>query len=168
MLHLDKKFLAEYSTREKLAHTKFLNDLIKKSKNVIHTYPTPERFNGLKDPVVHAERYVYGFDKEKIWSQIPFAGTLILSLSNTPLERCLMENGFDPEDIPKLIDLAKETGKIRFGLERDPLHYEGLDYLQPIFDEFQPPVLFSIPTSNFISDKTLEMYASEFSWRCLK
>lgn len=159
---MDKKFLAEYSTQEKLAYNKFLNNLIKKPKDVVHTYPTAERFNGLKDPVIHAERYVYGFDNEKIWSQIPFAGTLILSLSNTPPERCLKQNGFEPEDIPKLIDLAKETGKIRFGLERDPLQYEGLDYLQPIFDEFQPPTLYAIPTSNFISDKTAMMHASEF------
>jgi hypothetical protein len=60
---LDKKFLAEYSTRENLAYNKFLNNLIKKPKDVVHTYPSHGRFNGLKDPVVHAERYVYSFDQ---------------------------------------------------------------------------------------------------------
>lgn len=109
-----------------------------------------------------AERYSNIFDNEKIWSQIPFAGTLILSLSNTPVERCTNENGFEPNDIPKLIDLAKETGKIRFGLEKDPLKYEGLDYLQPIFDELKPPVLYALPTTSFVSEKIAMEYAAEF------
>lgn len=88
---MNKKFLAEYSSKEILAYNKFLNDLVKKPKNTVSSYPTADRFGGLKEPIVHAERYIHSFDKEKIWSQIPFAGTLILSISNATPEMCLRE-----------------------------------------------------------------------------
>src|SRR5437879_13276652 len=123
---MDKKFLAEYSSREKAAHSKFLNNVIK--QKTYAQYPDASRPGRLKNPIIQSEPHIYSLDNEKIWSQIPFAGSLIVSLPNLPENMCLNHNGFEPSDIPKLIDLAKETGKVKFTLQGDPLSYLGLDY----------------------------------------
>ena len=40
-----------------------------------------------------------------------------------------------------MIDLAKETDRVQFVLSSKPTRYEGLDHLQPIFEEMRPPVV---------------------------
>lgn len=154
---MDKKYLAELSSRDKSKHRKFGKELLKKNKR--QRYP---QFDDLKEPVIQAERYCYSFDNEKIWSQIPLAGSLILSIANAPKEMCLRENGFEPTDISKLIDLAKETNKIKFVLEQDPLDYVDLDYLDPIFTEFEPPTAHSVDISNWIDELEQKKIAAEF------
>jgi len=154
---LDKKFLAEYSSKEKAEFRKYLKSSI---KNPTKPYPPYSRFGEIKNPIVHSDPHVYTFDHEKIWSQIPFAGTLMVSIHNVPEKLCLSQNGFEPSDIPNLIQLAKETGKIKFGLQTDPLHYEGLDYLEPLIREFEPPV-FYYPEKTQIPEIERKKWANE-------
>lgn len=95
-------------------------------------YPNNQRFHKLNEPLVYSDPFCYNNYKQKIWSQIPFAGTLIISIRNVSKENCLDRNGFEPSDIDNLIELAKE-GRVQFGLQTDVRLYEGLDYLDPIF-----------------------------------
>ena len=53
--------------------------------------------------------------------------------------------GFDVNDIPNLIDLAKETGRVRFGLADPPQYFENMDHFEPIFRELEPPELLYMP-----------------------
>jgi hypothetical protein len=43
-------------------------------------------------------------------------------------------------DILNLTELSKDSGRIYFMLTADPRQYEGLDYLDPIFNGLKPPV----------------------------
>lgn len=156
---MEKKFLAEYSSQEDANMRKYLNKLIK--KNVVQ-YPSADRFGGLKEPVIHSDPHLYVYDEQPIWSQIPLSGTLIISLMNVSKEKCLTNNGFHPDEIPNLIEIAKSTGKIRFGLGTEPLDFEGLDYLDPIFEEFKPPLLRPIEISNLEKEGLVDKWEEEF------
>jgi hypothetical protein len=54
-------------------------------------------------------------------------------------EKILEVNAFEVEEIPDLIRLSNETGRIHFCLPSAALHYEGLDHLDPILQEAKPP-----------------------------
>jgi len=138
---VDKKFLAEYDSRERSAEKKFLNNFV---KGKVTQYPPSSRFGGLKEPIVHSDPQLHAYDKEPIWSQIPLSGTLIISIMNVSERMCLKNNGFAPNEIPDLIKFANETGKIRFGLGTKPLNYEGLDYLEPYFENLNPPLFYQL------------------------
>lgn len=156
---MNKKYLAEYSSKESASFRKYVNNFIKDPNA---QYPTASRFGSLKEPVIHADSFAYAYDKEKIWSQIPLAGTLIISLSNVTEKHCLEVNGFEPSDIPKLIEFSKTTDKIKFALSTNPLYFEGLDYLDPIFQEFEPPELMGLEESFFIEHKQIQQFCEEF------
>lgn len=132
---MDKKFLSEHDSEIRSIYRKWHKNLI---KNPNEPHPIISSLGEIKYPIVQSEPHLHAFDGQKIWTQVPFAGTLLVSLFNVPKEMCLRENGFEPSDIPDLIRLSKETGKIKFTLQTNPLEYEGLDYLDPIFQEFKP------------------------------
>ena len=156
---MDKKFLAEYDSRERSAGKKFYDDC---AKNKWSQYSPCARFGDLKKPVTHADPQLYLYDKASIWSQIPLTGTLIISLMNVSEKMCLNQNGFSPDDIPNLIKFAKETRKIKFGLSTTPLNYDGLDYLEPILQEFEPPLLLPLDRSNIFGYDIVKKYEEEF------
>ena len=156
---MDKKFLAEYDSREKSAAKKFYDDC---TKGKLSHYPPDARFGGLKMPVTHADPQLYYYDKASIWSQIPLSGTLIISLMNVSKKMCLNQNGFSPDEIPDLIKFAKETGKIKFGLSTNPLNYDEQDYLEPILQEFEPPVLLPLDHSSIFDPNDVKDYNIEF------
>jgi hypothetical protein len=53
--------------------------------------------------------------------------------------------GFDVNDIPDLIKLAKETGRVQSGLADPPEYFESMDHFEPIFRELEPPELLYMP-----------------------
>lgn len=131
------------------------------SKELVR-YHASSRFRKLQEPLVYYDPFCYNNYQEKIWSQVPFAGTLIISLRNIQSNNCLEYQGFEPSDIPKLIDLAKDQGKLQFGFQTDVTLYEGLDYLEPIFSELRPPLLRSIPAGLLYDDTISKKWEQEF------
>ncbi len=156
---MDKKFLAEHESKFNAEFRKYKKNLI---KNPLEPHPIISQLGKVEGPIVVAEPHCHFFDKEKLWSQIPFAGALIVSLFNVPKEMCLRENGFDPKDIPELVRLTKETGKIKFVIRENTLEYEGLDYLDPIFEEFELPQYTSADEDNDSTDEEKQKWANEF------
>ena len=156
--YLTKKFLEEYSSREKASVRKFQIEII---KNPSARYPSIKKWDNLKTPIIHSDPQLYAYDKEKIWTQIPLAGTLIISLMNVSEEFCLYNNGFSSEEIPQLIEMAR-TGKIKFALGTNPTNYEGLDYLETIIEEFEPPVLYGIDEALVIGEQESKKLDEEF------
>ena len=61
-------------------------------------------------------------------------------------------HGFDIEDINRLIDFSKETGKIQFALTENPQNYVEMDFLEPVFREIKPPKLIYSPLDWFVND----------------
>src|SRR6185503_15836566 len=99
------------------------------------------------------------------WSQIPFARTLMIPLSNWS-EKNILYNGFDTNDIPKLIDLAKESGRIQFYLTANPTAFVGLEHLEPIFRELRPPSSMHLPLEFYADTKSLKRYIDDFVQLC--
>jgi hypothetical protein len=97
----------------------------------------------------------------KLWSQIPFAGTLIIPLSPSKADNFLMEHSFDRNDIDKLIDFSKDTGRVQFVLNSSPRLYENSDHLESVFSELEPPVL-SIPWQLFGGYRDFDVWKQEF------
>ena len=70
-------------------------------------------------------------------------------------------HGFDIEDIDRLIDFAKETGRVQFSLAESPTRYIKTDFLEPVFRELQPPKLTHIPLDCIVTNKEIEKSSDE-------
>jgi hypothetical protein len=158
---MKREFLIDYEEKEISQQHQIFSDLkCGHYVNLKEAYLKTQRFGKLNDPLVSPDTLVYTLG-ETIWSQIPFAGTLIIPVNNTGKTHFLNEHGFEFNDIPNLINLAKETGKVQFVLSKIPILYENLDHLQPIFDELRPPI-YSVPWDPFFEPKLFHELKKEF------
>jgi len=153
---MERNYLQEYEARELEEWQRFLS---RRERNLLTSdeiFPSRRRFPNLHDP--------YSIAIQKlgitIWQQIPVTGSLIAKLA--PIKRNAFEeyHSFSINEIPALIEFAKETGRVQFILHQPPTAYVGLDHLQPIFDELQPP-LYTLPFV-FVDEKTLMKGYIEF------
>lgn len=135
---MDKKFLERYKEKEKRETRKFLNDFKRGKFKAEDRYPPQSRLR-LNEPYTHSIPF------EPIWPLIPFYGTTIIGL-NPIAEKMKFErsHGFNIGDIPRLVELAKDTQKVQFSVFGDPTKFEGINFLEQIFDELEPPVEASI------------------------
>ena len=125
---MKKEYLQNYEMKEvELQRKHYKKILDQKSEGKLQTgYPPPSRFKKFNEPLVICDERVYNQYGEKLWSQIPFAGTLIIPLGVAKKENFLRLHGFETEDIEDLIRLSKETGRIQFTLNTNPTHYEDI------------------------------------------
>lgn len=151
---MDKEFLMDYEAREKEEIKKFGQKLSKGNIKQEDRYPPTRRFK-LNEP------YTKSIDGGRIWNQIPLYGTTIITLKPTRKEIFEKVHGFDVEDVDRLIDFAKETGRVQFALAEYPTHYIEMDFLEPIFRELKPPKLIHIPPNWIVSDKEISKSYSE-------
>ena len=144
---MDKEFLMDYEAREKDEIKKFVQKF--REGKIRERYPSPDRLK-LNEP------YTKSIAGEVIWSQIPLYGTTIITLK--PIKEEIFEkmHGFDVEDIDRLIDYAKETGRVQFALAESPTRYVKMDFLEPVFRELQPPKLTHIPLDCIVTNKEIE------------
>lgn len=134
---MNVEYLEDYDAREKEQMNNFFKKLYEGEYNEEDRYPAADRLC-LKTP------YTKSILFEKIWYQIPLYGTTVIELAPlTKDETILFEraHGFSINDIDKLIDFAKESGKIQFCLCTRPTEYKESDFLESIFQELKPPVL---------------------------
>ena len=140
---MDKRFLETYKEKGKGETRKFLDDLKRGKFKAKDRYPSQSRLR-LNEP------YTYSIPFEPIWPLIPLYGTTIIKLhpiaERTKFER---SHGFNIEDIPRLVELAKETKKVQFLVFGDPTKFEGINFLEQIFNELEPPIgAFILPDIN--------------------
>lgn len=155
---MDKQWLENYQAKEFEKYQNYIKNF--DSSNI--KYPNDSKFQNLTDPVIFFDPFSYVNYQEKIWSQIPFSGTLLISLRNCKENDCLKHNGFEVSEIPDLIRFAEETGKIRIGLQTDPILYEDLDYLDDVFTTLDPPLFRTIPFNSITSENNLKKWGIEF------
>ena len=148
---MDREFLADYEKEENEAYVRFEKALQEGTFNFgKDRFPADDRFVKLQQSI--ALPIFEAAQKENIWAQVPFSGSLIFTLapySKEEFERIF----FDTAEIPKMIDLTKETGRLQFVLNAKPSSYVGLDYLDPILQELRPPLLYSAPYSVIASQE---------------
>jgi hypothetical protein len=162
ILAMKKEYLDDYQARERKEFARFTRKILSHGLDLDDRYPSFQRLGIVHQPIVLAARNTYLFDKEKIWSQIPFAGTLLIPLSAYDKDHMLNGCGFDVNDIPELIKLAKER-RVRFGLADPPEYFENMDHFEPIFRELEPPELLYMPHEALsIDSKTYDNFCEEF------
>ncbi|MDH5746794.1 MAG: GNAT family N-acetyltransferase [Candidatus Bathyarchaeota archaeon] len=160
---MDREYLEDYDQKEK-AEWKNLVKRIREGKFSFEKdrYPPDERFVNLQKPVATTTSLGLA-GMSDIWAQIPFCGSLILYLP--PVPKAEFEKVFCKiTQIPKMIDFIKETGKLQVIFTGgDLLSYEGLDYLDPFFEELRPPRFLGIPSSTFGDEKERRRALNTFS-----
>jgi hypothetical protein len=104
-----------------------------------------------------------------IWPQIPLNGTTLIKIAPTNKKDFEQFHSFSIKQIPELVRFAKETHKIQFILSDDADKYVNLEYLNPIFEELQPPLLMweFMGTKPQITDLQKIRRNSEIEWETL-
>jgi hypothetical protein len=162
ILTMKREYLREYEAKEiELQREYYRKVLADPGKESSMKNPFESRFKKINEPIVVCDSKCYEQYGEKIWSQIPFAGTLIIPLGVSTSQNFLRLHGFDIEDIQKLVEFSKDTGRVAFSLNTNPIRYEGLDYLEPIFSELQPPLL-TTPAELYTDDASYDKWQREF------
>jgi len=153
---LDREFLEDYEERE-LEEGNYFRKMASEGRfSKTDLYPPIERFHKLNYPLVWAAP-----GGMSIWPQIPMCGSLLIQI--LPVSKSNFENmhGFDVSDIDRLVDFAKDTGKVQFLVDWPTTAFYGLDFLDPIFQELRPPAVWTFP---YPSELKLEVrkYREEF------
>ena len=130
-----KEFLEDYQESEQQFRKDFEQELLQSKPSILPTYPPLDRFHKLSRPYAQAW---YG---ASIWPQIPLYASLIIPIAPRSKREFERFHGFAVSDIPRLLDLCKDTGRVQFALYADPISYNDLDFLEPIFVELKPPQL---------------------------
>jgi hypothetical protein len=123
--------LVDYEQHEVEAFDRYL----KGPQSLTVGYPPETRFRRLAKPVGLRSNHA------SLWPQIPLFGSLVVPLS--PVEKAWFAevHGFELRDLPRLMELSRDTGKVQFVLGASPTEFRGLDYLDEIFAEFNPPLI---------------------------
>ena len=145
--------LTDYEAEEGARFDLYLKRI---ERGEVEEYPNPERFRKLSQPV--GKRAV----GVPIWPQIPLFGSLVVHLSPVKREDFAKVHLFEPEDLPALMELCKQTGRVQFTLAARPTMFAGLDYLDPVLEELSPPVVRALPNSAFFTETSLRKTAIEF------
>jgi hypothetical protein len=71
---------------------------------------------------------------------LPLYGSIIILIPPWLREQLIDQFGFGTDsDTERLIEFAKNSGRVQFSLIIKPSEYVHLDYLEPIFKELKPP-----------------------------
>jgi hypothetical protein len=158
---MNREYLEDYEQREKAEYERLLRRIqdgrfdFEKDR-----FPSDERFIKLQKPIAFAEFEAANI--ENLWAQVPFCGSLVVCLVAAP-QLSFEKIYFKKTEIDKIVDFAKETGKLQFVLSQFPTEYQDLDYLEPFFLELQPPVFQSLPYFVFGTKKDVEKTVETFS-----
>jgi hypothetical protein len=159
---LDREYLQDYELREKEEYDRLVERRIQDGTFNFEKdrYPPDKRFINLQEPV--ALTTLHSANTKNLWAQIPFAGSLIISVPSYP-KYMFEENLFPVSEIPEIIRFTKETGKLQFVLHDEPTCYAGLDYLDSFFKELKPPFYLAAPFSIFGNEKDIQRNSEVFN-----
>jgi len=159
--YLDREYLEDYQAKEEEEYRRLVVKKMEEGNfdSIRDKYPPDRRFMKIQQPVT--DTTIFGCDAKDRWDQVPFSGSTVVLLPAFPpssFEKCF----FKISEIPKIIDFIKETGKMQIGLQQPPKVYEGLDYLDPIFKELEPPYILGIPLSTIGTEKEIRKARDSF------
>lgn len=154
---MKKEFLEDYAQKEYALQEQYKRWIIEENTPV---NPLLKRLIKPIKPFARAGNVEYS--KISLWAQIPFCGSLFLTLP--PFEKDTFEKVYNlrASQIPDLVKFVKDTGKLQITLSTDPVFYEGLDYLDPIFKELMPIYEKGFPSEVFVEEKSQMRDANEY------
>jgi len=130
---MDKEFLEDYAAKEVAEWEKFTKRLLEGKINKYENYPSLKRFPKIQKPIA------FNLAIEPPWALIPQFGTTLIRLSPTDnKQKFRYIHGFDIDDLSRMIDFSKDTGKIHFVLNSNPIFYKS-DFYNDVFKELKPP-----------------------------
>jgi hypothetical protein len=154
---LNLEQLKDYENSESEQFDGFLKKL---KEGEIGPYPGPERFRRLSEPVAKRAAGV------SIWPQIPIYGSLMVPLivPLLPVREAdfFTVHRFEAAELPRLVELCKDTGRVQFALAARPTQFAGLEYLDPVLSELRPPVVRAIPNAAVFDDASLRKTNLQF------
>jgi len=133
---MKKEFLEDYERKWEEFFKKYVERLSEGDPDA--KYPPPDAFIKLQKVVSWATPHT-------ILVQIPFAESLIIPVVPRKKEEFEELLGVGSGYLDRLIDLCKESGRVQFAITKPISNYQGLDYLEPLFTEIKPPIIFSVP-----------------------
>lgn len=153
----DKEALTDYFEKERSLFETFLRHLADGRCDENTRYPPLSRFPRINHPIARAIPW-----RSSIYPIIPFYGTTIVPIYPCPKRDFETFNGFSPDDIDRIVDFIKDTGKLQFTLTERPSKYESIDFLDPLFDVLKPPVDFLIPYEYSVDRTAFKKFGQEF------
>lgn len=108
---LDNEYLEDYEKKEKDLYRKFFRDLAAGRIDEQTHYPPLSRFPKVNFPIARAHP-----EFSSVYPIIPFFGTTIIHIEPAPKSLFQERHGFKPDELNKLVDFAKDTGKVQFVL----------------------------------------------------
>lgn len=158
---MDREYLEDYEQREEAEYKELVLKRIREGKFDFKKdkYPADNRFVNLQYPVALASYWSTNWSN--IWAQVPFCGSLVLMIPPFP-KRQFERELFKISDIPKIIDFVKETGKLQIMVHSHLHAYEGLDFLDPFFEELKPPTYVGAPIEILEDKKEVQRLAEAF------
>ncbi len=154
---MNAEYLEDYEKKELGYYMKSFSNLRSGKIDNAKTILDRGRFSKLKNPVAYSEG-----PEINHYSVIPFYGSTIVPVYATRESNCYESNGFEARELDKLIDFSKDTGKLQFVLASSPSNYIGLDYLEPLFIELEPPQHTKVHPSYFMPKDIFDEYYAEF------
>ena len=157
-MSVDRDFLIEYKAKENDEVIKFIKKFREGRITSQDRYPPPDRLK-LNEP------YTRSFIGDDFWAQISSYGTTIINLK--PVKKQIFEevHGFQLEDLDRLMDFAKKTGRVKFALDfdEDIMCYRNLDILEPIFmdKDLRPPQLIHLPPKAIFNEEEIKKAYNE-------
>jgi hypothetical protein len=158
---MDKQYLENYLAKEDEEYNRFVIKKVEAGTFDFDNdrYPLDNRFVKLKKPVTDIT-LIDCFAEDR-WNQVPFNGSTIFTIDACSPE-IFEKYYFKISEIPRIIDFIKDTGKVQIVLRQSPILYEGLDYLDPIFKELEPPYLRGLNFTSFGTEKELSSVIDAF------
>jgi hypothetical protein len=156
VIEMDREFLIDYEAQEKERLRKYFEKLQTGNIRENDPYSPVSRLN-------LGKLYTMLAPVGNLWCQIPLYNTTIIALRPIRDKHEFSRvHTFDIEDIDRLVDFAKKTGRIRFVLGREPKLYHNIDFLDPIFKELKPPYLEELGLSGQIDKEKVTTWKNHF------
>jgi hypothetical protein len=154
---MDKEFLEDYAQREWDEINRYFQGLSSGKISKSDRFPPNNRFIKINEPVTYLSQI-----NMPLWSVVAFSGSTIIPLY--PIEERFFESIYHlkTNQINEIVSFTEETGKIQFILMKDPRDYQGLKFLDPIFQRLRPPKAEGIPPNQFISEKEDKLLFEEY------
>lgn len=148
---MNREYLEDYEQRENAERDRLYKEVREGRFSLERdTFPPDRRFFGIKEPVAFAS--IYRMHLSEILAQIPFCGSLVITLPPVP-KPVFEEALFKETEFESIINFIKDTGRLQVGLPTSNMKaYEKLDYLDPFFKALNPPVLIGLPI-HILGDK---------------
>ena len=154
---MDKEFLEDYAQREWAEIEKYFQGMSEGKITKLDRFPPNCRFTKITEPVTYLSQI-----NIPLWSVVAFSGSTIIPLY--PVEERFFESiyGLKTNQINEIVSFTEETGKIQFVLMKDPRDYQGLDFLEPIFQRLRPPKAEGIHPLEFVTDGEDKKFFEEY------